>query len=216
MVGHAVVITLAVVATRTQLTARVPDERITPLPVFPPTPPTDASAPARPQGPRSPSQPMVGVPIAVPIIVPDGIVPLDTRYEIPMPQPTEWTGEDRGRLDGARGMTPPGGRGDHIPFASGVDKPAMALADNPPPRYPEVLRRNGVRGEVTVEVVIDTTGRAEMESLRFIASDHPLLSDAVRSALGRAQFLPAETAGRKVRMWVRQSFVFEVRQPSQS
>ena len=108
---------------------------------------------------------------------------------------------------GSNGVT----HGDGIPFAAGVEKPAMALGGNPVPLYPDILRRAGVRGEVTVEIVVDTTGVAQMATLRVITSAHPLLTDAVVAALKRARYLPAETGGRKVRMWVRQSFVFEVR-----
>ena len=211
VVGHALMIAVAVAATRTQLTARVPEERIVPLPALPSDPPARAATGTPATVRPSPGEPTIAPPLATPIIVPEGIVPIDTRYGIAVPDPREWPGTPRGRSDGLPGASRSAASGDYIPFASGVDKPAMALADNPAPRYPEILRRSGVRGEVTIEVVIDTTGRAEMESLRIIATHHPLLSDAVRSALERARFLPAETAGRKVRMWVRQSFVFEVR-----
>ena len=212
LVGHGAFITLAVLATRTQLTARVPDERIVPLPVLPPDPSPLPPAPAPALPFRSPARPVIGPVIVPPVVIPD-VIPVDPRVEIPLPDPADWEWGARARSDtSSRGSNSTSGVDDAVPFASGVDKPAMALSGNPAPHYPEVLRRTGVQGAVTVEVVVDTAGRAQMESLRIIASDHPLMTEAVRSALARARFLPAETGGRKVRMWVRQSFVFEVRQ----
>ena len=211
--GHVAMMALAVIATRTQLTARVPDERIVPLPVLHPAPqpsaPSPAKTTARPA--PTPSAPPLGPVIVPPISVPEGITPVDP-VDIPIPMPGEWEWTPRSSAAGGdRASASPGGAEDGIPFASGVDKPAMALAGNPAPRYPEILRRNGVRGEVTVEVVVDTTGRARVSTLRIVSADHPLMADAVRDAIVRARFLPAEVSGRKVQMWVRQSFVFEVR-----
>ena len=212
LVGHGVFITLAVLATRTQLTARVPDERVVPLPVLPPDPPRHPPVPAPALPLRSPGRPVIGPVIVPPLVIPDVILPVDPQVEIPLPDPTDWEWGPRVRGDtSSRASTSTPGVDDAIPFASGVDKPAMALPGNPAPHYPEVLRRTGVHGEVTVEVVVDTTGRAQMESLRIVASDHPLMTEAVRSALARARFLPAETGGRRVRMWIRQTFVFEMR-----
>ena len=214
IVGHALVIATAVVATRTQLTARVPDERIVPLPVFPAPPQPAVGAPTPTTSPvhRRPA-PSLPVPIVIPPLdIPIGIPPVDVRHDIPMPDAGDWRPLSPGASTRG-GVALGSGSGDdgRIHIASGVDKPALALSDNPTPRYPDVLRRNGVHGEVTIEIVVDTTGRAEMESLRVIASNHPLLSDAVRSALAQARYLPAEAGGRKVRMWIRQSFLFEVR-----
>jgi protein TonB len=122
----------------------------------------------------------------------------------------EWSTD---RISGLPGTATHGAGGseDGIPFAPGVDKPAIARAGNPSPRYPEVLRRANVAGEVVVQVVVDTTGLADLSTLRVLSSAHPLLTDAVLATFPRARFIPAETGGRKVRMWVVQSFVFEMK-----
>jgi protein TonB len=105
-----------------------------------------------------------------------------------------------------------GGPGvDGIPFAEGVDKPAIAVAGNPVPQYPEILQRAGIQGTVTIQVVVDTTGRAEMGTLLVLSSDHQLFQSAVIGVLPRMRFLPAVSADRKVKMWVIMPFVFEVR-----
>ena len=52
-----------------------------------------------------------------------------------------------------------------------VDEPPVLLA-GPPLGYPDVLRRAGTTGTVTVQLVIDTLGRAEPGSL-VLQSSHP-------------------------------------------
>ena len=208
LVGHAVMIGLAVVATRGQLNARRPVERVITLPVLHPAP----RAPTETVPVRSPTTSSPGLlarsTVAIPDIILPDIPPIDvTQTSVPG---IEWRSDRPGDSTGTTTRTP-GGSGDGIPFAPDVDKPAIALAGNPSPRYPEILRRNNVKGEVVVQIVIDTTGLADMATLRVVSSDHPLLTDAVVAALPRARFLPAETGGRKVRMWAVQSFVFEVK-----
>jgi protein TonB len=92
--------------------------------------------------------------------------------------------------------------------ASQVDKQVVLLAGNAPPRYPEVLRYSGVEGQVVALFVVDEQGRAEEGSIRFARSDSPLFEDAVRTALRRMRFAPAEVAGTKVRELVQMPFLF--------
>lgn len=92
--------------------------------------------------------------------------------------------------------------------ADQVEKQVTVLPGAPPPRYPEVLRSSGVEGRVTASFVVDELGRAEEESIRFILSDNRLFEDAVRTALRRMRFTPAEVGGRKVRQLVQMPFVF--------
>jgi protein TonB len=89
-----------------------------------------------------------------------------------------------------------------------VEKLAALAPGNAPPRYPEVLRNAGVEGEVTAIFVVDEKGRAEEGSIRFVRSDNQLFQDAVRVALSRMRFVPAEVAGRRVRQLVQMPFVF--------
>ena len=212
IVAHVLIIALAVAATRTPLSAKRPGERVVPLPVLPVPSPVIHRAPESPyrDARRAPSTATVAAPLptTMPDVVLPGIPPIDLRVE--PATSIGWPSGDRGVVSGTTSSASSGA--DHaIPFAPGVEKPAIALSDNPAPRYPEVLRRARVKGVVVVQVVIDTTGRADMSTLRVVSSDHPLMTEAVTTALPRARFLPAETGGRKVRMWAVQSFVFEIR-----
>jgi protein TonB len=102
------------------------------------------------------------------------------------------------------GNTPAGGtfRADQ------VEKEVSVVPGSPPPRYPELLRSSGVEGQVVAVFVVDEIGRAETDSLHFVRSDNRLFEDAVRQAVGRMRFVPAEIGGRKVRQLVQMPFVF--------
>ena len=97
------------------------------------------------------------------------------------------------------------------PFlAEQVEKQAEVAPGNTPPRYPEVLRSAGVEGKVVAVFIVDERGRAEEESIRLVSSDNRLFQDAVRAALSRMRFVPAELRGRKVRQLVQIPFVFSL------
>jgi protein TonB len=98
--------------------------------------------------------------------------------------------------------------GDAPLTASQVEKQVVPLAGNPTPRYPEVLRSSGVEGQVVAVFIVDQQGRAEEASIRFARSDSPLFEEAVRVALRRMRFAPAEVGGVKVRQLVQMPFVF--------
>ena len=95
-------------------------------------------------------------------------------------------------------------------FEFQVEKPAIAEAGNPPPRYPETMRSQRISGEVLVQFVVDTTGRADLRTFKILRSTHPDFAWAVRLILGRYRFLPAETEGRKVPMYVQMPFKFNI------
>ena len=92
--------------------------------------------------------------------------------------------------------------------ADQVEKQVSVVPGSPPPRYPEILRSAGVEGQVTALFVVDETGRAEEDSVRFVRSDNSLFESAVKQALHRMRFVPAEIGGRKVRQLVLMPFVF--------
>lgn len=112
------------------------------------------------------------------------------------------TGTSAGRA-GAVALDPSG-----VFQESEVETPASLISGNASPRYPETLRSAGIQGSVVALFVVDEGGRAEVDSVRFVRSDNRLFEDAVRVALRRMQFVPAETGGRKVRQLVQMPFVF--------
>ena len=80
--------------------------------------------------------------------------------------------------------------------------------NNPQPRYPDVLKRDGVEGSFVVEFVVDSTGRVDEKTMSFPSTAHPMFLRAVRDALLHSRYFPAELAGVRVRQLVQQQFSF--------
>jgi TonB family protein len=72
-----------------------------------------------------------------------------------------------------------------------------SAVDLPKPLYPEMAKRASASGTVTVEVVIDETGK--VVSARA-TSGHPLLKDAAVKAALRARFSPTKLSGQPVKI----------------
>ena len=89
-----------------------------------------------------------------------------------------------------------------------VEKTAWPVKDNPRPRYPESLQHQGVEGTFIVEFVVDSSGRVDAKTLAFPSSAHPMFLRAVKDALLRSRYFPAELAGMRVRQLVQQQFSF--------
>ena len=110
-------------------------------------------------------------------------------------------------LDGKVHRNPEGTVNDAF-LADQVEKQVSLEPGSNPPRYPEALRAAGIEGRVVALFIVSDRGLVEEGSIRILHSDNPLFEDAVRSALGRIRFVPAETGGKKVRQLVQMPFVF--------
>ena len=93
-------------------------------------------------------------------------------------------------------------------FMFEVEKVARMMPGNPEPNYPSILKQTRQAGNVKVAFVIDTTGKADMSTLRIVESSHALFSESVQKVLSRYRFIPAEIGGNKVRMHVELPFIF--------
>lgn len=91
-----------------------------------------------------------------------------------------------------------------------VEKPILAIPGTSTPRYPSMLQSAGVEGDVLAQFVVDTLGRVEPGSVKILEKSHDLFGAAVRDALVRARFAPAEAGGRKVRQLAEQVFTFRI------
>ena len=60
------------------------------------------------------------------------------------------------------------------------------------------------------QFIVDTTGRAEPISFKVLRTTHELFAEAVRTALPKMRFIPAELGGRKVKQLVQQPFSFTI------
>ena len=84
-----------------------------------------------------------------------------------------------------------------------VDQP-VAVLYCPSPQYPTELAAFGFDGEVDVQFVVDSIGRAELDDLLVVEASHPGFIGPVRRAIAKCRYRPAQKAGRPVRFLVRQ------------
>lgn len=94
--------------------------------------------------------------------------------------------------------------------ADQVDEAARVDSQAPlEPAYPTSLNAAHTDGLVIAEFVVSASGKMEEDTFGVISSTHPLFTDAVRTALRRAAFLPARIKGVAVRQLVHQPFQFK-------
>jgi TonB family protein len=75
-----------------------------------------------------------------------------------------------------------------------IDSPAVALR-YPPARYPLEAAHAGVATLVSLEFVVDETGKPERESVRVVSARYDDFVEAAVSAVMSAEFKPAMSGG---------------------
>ena len=212
-VVHLVFIALAVRATGLKA-ASAPKTEVLPIFIAPVTDPTTQPAPRTSAPPTSsPSSSNIPEPPTTPVMpnldkITEGI-PEPGLGPVELVRSTDFGPPNDNRISNG----PPGG----TPNVSGsaplpenlVDKVILPLPGNAP-RYPSMLQSAGVEGDVRAQFVVDTLGRVEQGSVRILDTSHALFATAVRDALARARFKPAEAGGRKVRQLAEQVFTFRI------
>jgi protein TonB len=163
----------------------------------PKPPPKDVFAPPPPKGFQ-----VLTAPVNIPDVIPDVDLTKHVTDE------ADFTGK------GAVGGTAKGTGDkpvDQPYFDFQVEKQAAEVPGSPNPHYPEMLTSAGIEGQVLVEFVVDTTGRADMSTFKVLKSDHELFSQEVKMALPHMRYFPAEVGGRKVKELVQLPFVFALK-----
>jgi TonB family protein len=92
-----------------------------------------------------------------------------------------------------------------------MEEPVYQIQNGVVPRYPALLKAAGIAGEVAVTVVVDTSGLADMATLRIERSTHASFTESVRAAIPYMRFLPARLNGVPVRQCIIQPFAFNMR-----
>jgi protein TonB len=172
-------------------------------------PPPEEKAPPPPEVAAAPPPPKGFQVLTAPIVIPDEIPDIDLTKSITNEADFSGVGVAGGVAKGVAGGTGPVIT-DAPLYEFQVEKPAMAVGNVGQPTYPSVLKSANVQGRVTATFVVDTSGRAEPGTFKALESDHELFTAAVRAALPRMRFIPAEVGGRKVKMWVQQAFEFRL------
>ncbi|MEP7380357.1 MAG: energy transducer TonB [Gemmatimonadota bacterium] len=167
----------------------------------PPPPPDVVAAPPPPKGFQ-----ILTAPVEIPDVLPD----IDLTKKVTNEADFSGKGAAGGTAKGVEGGKPQLVASDQPFFEFQVEKPVQALPGGSQPRYPDILRQAGVEGEVLAQFIVDTTGRAEMNSYKVLKTSHELFGVAVKNALQGMRFIPAEVGGRKVRQLVQQPFSFAI------
>jgi periplasmic protein TonB len=170
-----------------------------PPPEKQPPPPDVTVAPPPPKGFQ-----VLTAPVNIPDVIPD----VDLTKKVTDEADFSGKGVAGGVAKGVVGGTGP--VNDQPYFEFQVEKQVIAAPGSPSPKYPDILKQAGVEGEVLAQFVVDTTGRAEMNTFKVLKSTHELFTVAVRSALPSMRFYPAEVGGRKVKQLVQQPFAFHI------
>jgi TonB family protein len=131
--------------------------------------------------------------LVAPPQIPTSIPPVDLQQQFD-PRDYSGTGVEGGVANGAAPL-------DGQVYAAAVVEEVPALL-SPPPAYPELLQRAGIRGRVLIQAIVDTAGRVEPSSVKILKSPSPGFDLPTKQwALG-AQFRPARLQGRAVRVLV--------------
>ncbi|WP_434478605.1 energy transducer TonB [Gemmatimonas sp.] len=201
----------ALVAATANAAVRTAHDRLETRVIFQPTPPPAQTPPPAVSAntPRvyTNAAPALGTPsLSVVVDIPIGIPPVDLSRA-----PTnenDFGGGPRGSQNGISGGDRSLRSDADFYFEGQVEKPVMSLPGTAGPAFPDMLRAAGVEGQVLAEFVVDSMGRATMETFTVLKSDHALFTNAVKTSLARMRFLPAEVGGRRVPQLVQQTFQF--------
>jgi protein TonB len=164
-----------------------------------PPPPELVAAPPPPKGFQ-----VLTAPVEIPNVLPD--IDLTRRVT----NEADFTGKGAAGGFSTGVETKTAVREDNTYFEFQVEKPVMQAPNSPSPQYPDILRQAGVEGEALVSFVVDTSGRADVASFKVIRTTHDLFATAVKNALPRMRFIPAEVGAQKVRQLVQQPFSFAI------
>ncbi|MEI6740157.1 MAG: TonB family protein [Gemmatimonadaceae bacterium] len=167
----------------------------------PPPPPDATVAPPPPKGFQ-----VLSAPIEIPNVIPD----IDLSKKVTDEADFSGKGVAGGSSKGVEGGKAPVVQTDQPYFDFQVEKPVVMAPGSSGPAYPDMLRSAGIEGQVLAQFVVDTLGKADMSTFKALKSDNDLFTTAVRNALQRARFLPAEVGGRKVKQLVQQPFQFSL------
>jgi TonB family protein len=95
-------------------------------------------------------------------------------------------------------------------FEFQVEKPATQVPGTGSPIYPAALRASRIEGEVLAQFVVTEGGSIEVSTLKIMRATNDLFATAVRAAVPRMRFRPAEVGGKHVRQLVQQAFQFKI------
>ena len=137
--------------------------------------------------------------VVAPTEIPTNIPPINLQEKF---DPKDYSGSG---VEGgvANGMVPTG----EVYAVDLVEEKPSVLSGHL--EYPELLRQAGISGQVTLQAIVDSTGRVEPNSIKTIQSSNPAFEQAARSYVLKAVWRPARVRGRAVRVLISIPIVFK-------
>jgi protein TonB len=148
--------------------------------------------------------------LTAPIKIPDVLPDIDLSKKVTNEADFTGKGQAGGTAKGIVGGTPQPVNDNQTYFEFQVEKQVSPYPGNTAPHYPDMLRSANVEGEVLAQFVVDTTGRADMNTFKVLKSTHDLFTNAVKASLPNMKFYPAEVGGKKVKQLVQMPFQFNL------
>jgi TonB family protein len=91
-----------------------------------------------------------------------------------------------------------------------VDTAAARYDGSAAPPYPPGMLEQRKEGQVLVQYVVDSTGRADLASITVMESTHAEFATSVTATLPHMRFRPAKIGAHRVRQLVQQLFSFKI------
>ncbi|MGH7671456.1 MAG: energy transducer TonB [Gemmatimonadales bacterium] len=197
LMGHSVLVLLAVIATLTAGQA-AQDMLVDTTMVFL----------NQQEEQKQEEQPVIDIPqlkgfqtVVAPTDIPTNIPPINLQEHF---DPKDYSGS------GVEGGIGTGVMPDQVFLESVVEERPEVLS-GPQPQYPDLLRQAGIQGRVIVQAIIDTSGRAEPPSVKVIQSPNPGFDQPSKTYVLRALFRPARVHGRAVRVLINLPIDFRIK-----
>lgn len=171
---------------------------------------------AKPKEPEPPKEKVAVVPpkgfqvLRAPLEIPIRIPDIDLSKRVTNEEDFSGKGVAGGIARGTAGGIPIDLSANQTYFEFQVEKVAQRIDGTGVPSYPEALRAAGVSGEVRLQFVVDTTGRANLGSVKVQSATNDLFAASARAAVPRMRFYPAEIGGRKVKQLVELPLTFQI------
>jgi protein TonB len=145
-----------------------------------------------------------------PINIPDVIPKVDLSKRVTDASDFSGKGVAGGRANGDANIKTAAPISDNQTyFEFQVEKQAAAVPGSIHANYPEILKSGGGGdAKVTVQFVVDTSGRADMSTWKVLESSNDLFSQAAKDGVRGARFYPAEVGGHKVKQLVQLPITF--------
>jgi len=200
LVGHSVLVVLAVIATLTAGQAAT-DNTVDTTMVF---------LNQEEKKPPEEQPPVLDIPqlkgfqtVVAPTDIPTNIPPINLQEHF---DPKDYTGTG---VEGGTGNGIVPSSGD-VYMESVVEERPEVLS-GPQLQYPDLLRQAAIQGRVLVQAIIDTSGRAEPPSVKVIQSPNPGFDQSAKNYVLRALFRPARVHGRAVRVLINLPIDFKIK-----